>query len=72
MRDPDDMTSFQHLGENGDHHHLVSQYLGNPDTTIVSGESYIVSAPGTPSGQRIYPSGDGWFTYNLAIILAQR
>ena len=31
-REPDDMTSVQHLGENGNLHHLI-QYLGNPDTT---------------------------------------
>ena len=53
-REPDDMTSVQHLGENGNLHHLV-QYLGNPETTIVSGERYIVPAPGTPSNQRIAP-----------------
>ena len=40
-REPDDMTSVQHLGENGNLHHLL-QYLGNPETTIVSGERYIV------------------------------
>ena len=53
-RDPDDMTSVQHLGENGNLHHLA-QHLGNPDTTIVSGERYIVPEPGTPATQRIYP-----------------
>ena len=53
-REPDDMTSVQHLGENGNLHHLV-QYLGNPETTIVSGERYIVPIPGTPSNQRIAP-----------------
>ena len=50
-RDPDDMTSVQHLGENGNLH----QYLGNPDSTIVSGERYIVPTPGTPANQRISP-----------------
>ncbi len=53
-REPDDMTSVQHLGENGNLHHLA-QYLGNSDTTIVSGERYIVPTPGTPSSQRISP-----------------
>ena len=53
-REPDDMTSVQHLGENGNLHHLV-QYLGNPETTMVSGERYIVPVPGTPSNQRIAP-----------------
>ena len=52
--EPDDMTSVQHLAENGNLHHLA-QYLGNPDTTIVSGERYIVPTPGTPSNQRISP-----------------
>ena len=52
--EPDDMTSVQHLGENGNLHHLA-QYLGNPDTTIVSGERFIVPMPGTPSNQRISP-----------------
>ena len=52
--EPDDMTSVQHLGENGNMHHLA-KYLGNPDTTIVSGERFIVPTPGTPSNQRISP-----------------
>ena len=34
-REPDDMTSVQHLGENGNLHHLA-QFLGSLDTTIVS------------------------------------
>ena len=53
-REPDDMTSAQHLSENGNLHHLA-QYLGNPDNTIVSGERYIVPEPGTPANQRISP-----------------
>ena len=53
-REPEDMTSFQHLAENGNLHHLT-QYFGNPETTIVSGERYIVPVPGTPSSQRIAP-----------------
>ena len=53
-REPDDMTSAQHLSENGNLHHLA-QYLGNPGTTIVSGERYIVPEPGTPANQRISP-----------------
>ena len=43
-REPDDMTSFQHLTKNGGVHHLI-QYLGNPDTTIVEGERYIIPEP---------------------------
>ena len=38
---PDDMTSFKQLAESGIVHHLV-RYLGNPETTLVSGERYVV------------------------------
>ena len=53
-REPDDMTSFQHLAKTGNVY-LLTNYLGNPDTTIVSGERFIVPEPGTPPSQRIYP-----------------
>ena len=43
-REPDDMTSFNHLTPNGNAHHLV-QHLGNPDTTLVAGEHYLAVAP---------------------------
>ena len=64
--EPDDMTSVQQLGENGNLHHLI-QHLGNPDTTIVSGERYIVSAPGTPASQRIFPDMLVSFNANRAL-----
>ena len=38
---PDDMTRFKQLAESGIVHHLV-RYLGNPETTLVSGERYVV------------------------------
>ena len=44
-REPDDMTSAEHLSETGLQHHL-KQFLGNPETTIVSGEKYIIARPG--------------------------
>ena len=44
-REPDDMTSAQHLSETGLQHHL-KQFLGNSDTTIVSGEKYITAYRG--------------------------
>ena len=50
-REPDDMTSAEHLSETGLHHHL-KQFLGNPDTTIVSGEKYITARRG---GDMRYP-----------------
>ena len=45
QREPDDMTSAEHLSETGLHHHL-KQFLGNPDSTIVSGEKYITARRG--------------------------
>ena len=44
-REPDDMTSAEHLSETGLHHHL-KQFLGRPETTIVSGEKYITARRG--------------------------
>ncbi len=41
-REPDDMTSAEHLSETGLHHHL-KQFLGNIETTIVSGEKYVTA-----------------------------
>ncbi len=43
-RKPEDMTSFKHLTANGNAHHLL-QHLGNPATTLVTGERYISPAP---------------------------
>ena len=40
------MTSAEHLSETGLHHHL-KQFLGNTETTIVSGEKYISARRGT-------------------------
>ena len=38
---PDDMTSFKQLAVTGLVHHLA-RYLSNPETTLVSGERYVV------------------------------
>ena len=40
----DKMSSFKQLTPTGSAHHLV-QHLGNPDTTLVSGELYIAVVP---------------------------
>ena len=53
-REPEDMTSFQHLAKNGNLHHLT-QYLGNPETTIVEGEKFIVREPGALATERLVP-----------------
>ena len=51
---PDDMTSFQHLAATGNVG-SIAQYLGNPDTTIVSGERYIVPGPAYNASECRYP-----------------
>ena len=43
-KDPDDMTSARHLSETGNQYHL-KLYLGNPETTLVTGERYITREP---------------------------
>ena len=53
-REPEDMTSFDHLTSNGSVHHLI-QHFGNPDTTIVAGERYIIREPGAPAAGRMAP-----------------
>ena len=41
---PEDMSNFKYLHLPGNTHHLA-EHLGNPDTTIVSGEAYISREP---------------------------
>ena len=52
---PDDkMTSSKHLSETGQHHHLV-QHLGNPDTTLVTADRYVVVRPTRNMAGSHYP-----------------
>lgn len=53
-RDPDEMTSIKHLTITGSAHYLT-QHLGNPGTTLVSAELYIVQATGSPKRGRRRP-----------------
>ena len=53
-REPEDMTSFDHLTKNGSAHYLTL-HLGNPETTIIGGERYITQAPGAPAAGRMAP-----------------
>ena len=46
-KDPDDMTSFKHLAQGG-HAYRLAHHLGNPESTIVSGDRYICAEPGAP------------------------
>ena len=43
-RHPDDMTSSKHPAAIGNVHHLTL-HLGNPDTTMVTGEPDVVAQP---------------------------
>ena len=49
-REPEDMTSFDHLTPSGSVHHL-----GKPKTTIVAGERHITREPGAPAVNRMAP-----------------
>ena len=53
-RQPDEMTSYDHVHQPGNSHFLT-QYLGNPDTTLVSAERYIVRELGSPATERRVP-----------------
>lgn len=54
QRHPDDMTALEHLHEPGQTHHL-SQYLGNPDTTLVTGDRYVILGPDFDASDSRYP-----------------
>ena len=53
-REPEDMTSFDHLTLSGSAHHLV-QHFGNPENTLVAGERYLTREPGAPASDRMAP-----------------
>ena len=54
QKHPDDMTSVKYLHEPGQTHHL-SQYLGRSDTTLVTGERYVVPGPAFVASESRYP-----------------
>lgn len=52
---PDEkMTAFNHLAATGHAHHLA-MHLGNPDTTLVTGERYVVVRPTRNMAGSHYP-----------------
>ena len=52
---PDDkMTSFKQLAATGHAHHLA-MHLGNPDTTLITGERYVVVWPTRSMAGSHYP-----------------
>ncbi len=58
-REPDDMTSFDRLAENGNVHHLkqhlIAQRPGEAQNIIVSGEHYLVARPTRNMAGSHYP-----------------
>lgn len=53
-REPDDMTSFDHLAATGSVY-LLTKHLGNPETTLVAGEHYLAPHPTTDLTGLHYP-----------------
>ena len=54
-RHPDEVTSYDQLHEDGSSHHLI-RYLGNPQTTLVGADRYIVlDVPAGRDAIRRYP-----------------
>ena len=51
---PDDRTSFDHLAATGTAHYLAV-HLGNPETTLVAGERYMVVRPTRSMAGSYYP-----------------
>ena len=54
QREPDEVTSQEQLTDTGHAHHLA-MHLGNLDTTLVTGDRWIVAAPGTYRELARYP-----------------
>ena len=54
QREPDEVTSHEQLTDTGHAHHLA-MHLGNPDTTLVTGDRWIIAAPGTFRELARYP-----------------
>ena len=48
------MTNAHHLGRTGTYHHIV-QHLGNPETTIVGSERFLIRGPERDMAGSRYP-----------------
>ena len=53
-REPDEMTSYDHIHKLGNSHHLA-QHFGNPDTTLVVAERWVVPYPNYGVARRRRP-----------------
>ena len=54
QREPDEVTSYDHLHRFGMAHSLAV-HLGNPDTTLVEADRWITAAPGAYRELACYP-----------------
>ena len=54
QREPDEVTQFDQLTRTGHAHHLI-QHLGNPETTLVGADRWIIAEPGTFRELARYP-----------------
>ena len=54
QREPDEVTSQTQLTDTGHAHH-VAMHLGNPETTLVTADRWIIAAPGTFRDLARYP-----------------
>ena len=54
QREPDEVTQFDQLFKTGTAHHLI-QHLGNPETTLVGADRWIIAEPGTFRELARYP-----------------
>ena len=54
QREPDEVTSQTQLTDTGHAHH-VAVHLGNPETTLVTADRWIIAAPGTFRELARYP-----------------
>jgi Uma2 family endonuclease len=53
-REPDELTNYDHLHKTGNSHHLA-RHFGNPETTLVEADRWIVPHPGYGSRRRRVP-----------------
>lgn len=54
QREPDELTNYDHLHKTGNSHHLA-HHFGNPETTLVEADRWIVPYPGYGSRPRRQP-----------------
>ena len=69
QREPDEVTSHQQLTHTGHAHHLAV-HLGNPDSTLVTADRWIIAAPGTFRELARYPDLLVAFDVNPALYKA--